>query len=60
MLLIIQFKKNNLFVLIDPMQDKVNYGFSKGMLGCLYYIDMVLETIKYKEVKDYEKISIRL
>lgn len=53
-------QKNNLFVLIDPMQDKVNYGFSKGMLGCLYYIDMVLETIKYKEVKDYEKISIRL
>lgn len=40
--------KANKIVLIDPLQEKINYNYADGMLGQYYFIDYLLTTIKQK------------
>ncbi|MGT2926739.1 class III lanthionine synthetase LanKC N-terminal domain-containing protein [Streptococcus cuniculipharyngis] len=38
--------KANKLVLIDPLQEKINYSYANGMLGQYYFIDHLLTLIK--------------
>lgn len=42
------FYKANKLVLIDPLQEKINYSYASGMLGQYYFIDHLLTVIKQK------------
>ena len=39
-------KQNTKTILIDPMSEEIDYTYSKGMLGQLYFINELLNIIK--------------